>query len=43
MIHKTGLEHLCRLADTPEEMITAINELLIRDFTSEGVKSDGLF
>ena len=34
MIHKTGLEHLCYLADTPEEMISKINELFNRDFTT---------
>lgn len=34
MIHKTGLEHLCQLADTPEEIIRQINELFTRDFTS---------
>lgn len=34
MIHKTGLEHLCHLADTPEEMISKINELFNQDFTS---------
>lgn len=38
MIHKTGLEHLCRLADTSEEMITAINELFNQDFTSEEIE-----
>jgi len=34
MIHKTGLDHLCHLADTPEEMISKINELFNRDFTA---------
>jgi len=34
MIHKTGLEHLCHLADTPKEMIDLINELFQQDFTS---------
>ena len=37
MIHKTGLEHLCQLADTPDEMIRKINELFNRDFTSEEI------
>ena len=34
MIHKTGLEHLCHLADTPKEMIDGIEELFHREFTS---------
>jgi len=34
MIHKTGLEHLCQLADSSEEMIRLINELFNQDFTS---------
>lgn len=38
MIHKTGLEHLCNLADTPEEMIRLINELFDQDFTSEEIE-----
>ena len=38
MIHKTGLEHLCRLANTPEEMIKAINELFDQEFTSEEIE-----
>lgn len=38
MIHKTGLEHLCQLADTPKEMIRLINELFNRDFTSEEIE-----
>jgi len=37
MIHKTGLEHLCHLADTPEEMIRQINELFGQDFTSKEI------
>jgi len=37
MIHKTGLEHLCHLADTPEEMIRLINELFNQDFTLEEI------
>jgi hypothetical protein len=32
MVHKTGLEHLCHLADTPTEMIVKINELFDQDF-----------
>lgn len=38
MIHKTGLEHLCNFADTPEEMIRLINELFDQDFTSEEIE-----
>ena len=34
MIHKTGLEHLCQLADSPKEMIRLIHELFDQDFTS---------
>jgi len=38
MIHKTGLEHLCHQADTPEEMIRLINELFDQDFTFEEIE-----
>jgi hypothetical protein len=38
MIHKTGLEHLCHLADTPKEMIGLIDELFGMDFTSEEIE-----
>ena len=38
MIHKTGLEHLCHLADTPKEMINRIEELFHQDFTSEEIE-----
>lgn len=38
MIHKTGLEHLCHLADTPEEMIRLINLLFDQNFTSEEIE-----
>lgn len=38
MIHKTGLEHLCHLADTPKEMIERINELFDQDFTSAEIE-----
>ena len=38
MIHKTGLEHLCHLADSPTEMIRKINELFLQDFTSEEIE-----
>ena len=38
MIHKTGLEHLCHLADTPEEMISKINELFVLDFTTDEIE-----
>ncbi len=39
MIHKTGLEHLCHLADTPKEMIDRVNELFQQDFTSEEIEN----
>jgi hypothetical protein len=38
MVHKTGLEHLCRLADTSEEMINCINQLWDKEFTSEEIE-----
>ena len=38
MIHKTGLEHLCYEADTPNEMIDRVNELFQQDFTSEEIE-----
>lgn len=38
MIHKTGLEHLCHLADTPKEMVDTINKLFVQDFTSEEIE-----
>jgi len=38
MIHKTGLEHLCHLADTPKEMIDRVNELFYQEFTSEEIE-----
>ena len=38
MIHKTGIEHLCHLADTPEEMIRLIDELFSKDFTSKEIE-----
>jgi hypothetical protein len=38
MIHKTGLEHLCHLADSPKEMIDLVNELFHLDFTSEEIE-----
>ncbi len=38
MIHKTGLEHLCHRANTPEEMIERVNELFQHDFTSEEIE-----
>ena len=34
MVHKTGLEHLCSLADSPHEMIALIHKLFDQDFTS---------
>jgi hypothetical protein len=38
MIHKTGLEHLCHLADTPKEMINEVNELFYRDFNTDEIE-----
>ncbi len=38
MIHKTGLEHLCHLADTAEEMVIQINDLFTQEFTSEEIE-----
>jgi glycosyltransferase involved in cell wall biosynthesis len=38
MVHKTGLEHLCHIADTPEEMIRLIDELFIHDFPAEEIE-----
>ena len=38
MIHQTGLEHLCHLADTPKEMIDKIEELFHQDFTSDEIE-----
>lgn len=38
MVRKTGLEHLCHLADKPEEMISLINELFVQEFTSEEIE-----
>jgi hypothetical protein len=38
MVHKTGLEHLCHIADTPDEMIVKINELFEQDFLAEEIE-----
>jgi len=38
MIHKTGLEHLCRQADTPSEMINCVSELFQIEFSSEEIE-----
>jgi hypothetical protein len=38
MIHKTGLEHLCQLANTPTEMIEVINQVFEKEFTSEEIE-----
>ncbi len=38
MIHKTGLEHLCHLADTPKEMIRLCNELFTQEFSIEEIE-----
>lgn len=42
MIYKTGLEHLCYLADTPKEMIDRVEELFHKDFTSEEIEKRSL-
>lgn len=39
MIHKTGLEHLCHLANTPSEIILKINQLFGQDFTDEEIEN----
>ena len=38
MIHKTGLEHLCHVADTPTQMIERIEDLFHQDFTFEEIE-----
>lgn len=38
MVNKTGLEHLCELANTPTEMIDIINRLFGQDFTAEEIE-----
>ena len=38
MVHKTGLEHLCHIADTSDEMIKQINALFFQDFTLEEIE-----
>jgi len=38
MIENTGLEHLCHRANTPNEMIEAVNRLFQLDFTSKEIE-----
>jgi hypothetical protein len=38
MVHNTGLEHLCHIADNAEEMIRLVNELFGQDFTSAEIE-----
>jgi len=38
MVHRTGLEHLCYIADTPEEIIRLIKELFDQEFTFEEIE-----
>jgi hypothetical protein len=38
MIDQTGLEHLCLLANTPQEMVDTIEELFDKDFTAEEIE-----
>ena len=38
MVDKTGLEHLCHIADKPGEMIRLINELFRQEFTLEEIE-----
>ncbi|MBA4410334.1 MAG: glycosyltransferase [Bacteroidota bacterium] len=37
MVHKTGLEHLCHIADAPDEMIGLIKQLFDQEFTSDEI------
>lgn len=38
MVHKTGLEHLCHIADSYHEMISLINQLFDQDFSLEEIE-----
>jgi hypothetical protein len=38
MVHKTGLEHLCHIAETPQEMIRLTDELFKLDFPTEEIE-----
>jgi hypothetical protein len=38
MVHKTGLEHLCHVADKADEMICLINKLFDQDFPLEEIE-----
>ncbi|HAQ18912.1 MAG TPA: mannosyltransferase [Prolixibacteraceae bacterium] len=38
MVHKTGLEHLCHIANTPDEMIGLIKQLFDQEFTSDEIE-----
>jgi len=39
MVHKTGLENMCHVADNPEEIIAMINKLFEEDFTAEEIEN----
>ena len=38
MVHKTGLEHLCAVADRPNQMIRLITDIFDLDFTNEEIE-----
>jgi hypothetical protein len=38
MVHKTGLEHLCHIAETSQEMIRLTDELFKLDFPTEEIE-----
>jgi hypothetical protein len=38
MVHKTGLEHLCYIADKPSEIIILINQLMEKDFSANEIQ-----
>ena len=38
MVHKTGLEHLCHIADNPEDMIRLTNELFQQNFNEDEIE-----
>lgn len=42
MVAKTGLEHLCHIANSPEEMIETINELATKEFDGEEIEKRSL-
>jgi len=42
MIQDTGLERLCHVADTPEEMKRTLRELFVQDYTENNFRSEVL-